>query len=335
MGVLKSIGAEEILKRGSIRDADVQRLRQAYYEDATISPDEAEKLFAINEACPVQDPSWAQFFVEAITDYVVNQAQPEGYLTADNASWLIEHIAKDGNVETKTELDLLVTVLDKARWSPASLVSFALGQVKRAVIDGLGPLRAGQSPVKGTISESEVELLRRILYAFGGGSNVAITRAEAEILFEINNAVADGPINPAWTDLFVKAIANVLMATSGYGVPSREEALRAEAWLESRGDLSPAALVSAMVASSFGSVKDAYHEQSSEDQALARLERQRIEIITNEEITEGEAQWLAEHLSGDGKLSATEQALMAYLKRESPKIHPLLNELIAGNGKAA
>ena len=335
MSVLKSVSVEEIINRGSVKDADVAKLRAAFYDDGTIEPGEAEKLFAINDECPVQDRSWADFFVEALTDFIVNQAAPEGYVTLENAQWLIARIGRDGKVESKTEIDLLVAVLDKARWSPASLVSFALEQVKQAVITGEGPLRSGQSLEKGTISEGEVERLRRILYAFGGDGNVAITRAEAEILFEINDATDRAPLTPAWTDLFVKAIANVLMASSGYAVPSREEALRSEAWLESRGDLSLFEVLAKMVRFSLDSVGEAYREQSSEERALARLERQRVEIITNETITEGEATWLAERIGRDGRITANEQALLDYLRQESPEIHPALTELVSRYSAAA
>jgi hypothetical protein len=328
MSVLKSISVEDVLRRGSITDVDVKNLRSAFYHDGEILPQEAEVLFALNDGCASQHPDWAEFFVEAITDFIVNQAVPEGYVTAQNAAWLISRIEKDGCVETKTELELILNVLDKSRWSPASLVSFALNQVKYAVISGSGPLRNGLDLQPGTISEGEVELLRRMVYAFGGDGNVAITRAEAEVFFDINDAVSAAPINPAWTDLFVKVIANVLMASSGYAMPTREEALRAGAWIESRGELAPGALLAAMVRSSLDSVGEAYREQSSEDRALARLERQRIEIITNEAITEGEAGWLAERIGRDGIITPNEQALLNYLREESPEIHPLLNELI-------
>ena len=328
MSVLRSISVEDILRRGSITDVDVKSLRATFFHDGEILPEEAEALFALNDQCPIQHPEWPHFFVEAITDFIVNQAIPEGYITADNAAWLILKIENDGRVETKTELDLILNVLDKARWSPASLVSFALTQVKEAVVSGSGPLRSGLDLQPGTISEGEVELLRRMVYAFGGDGNVAVTRAEAEVFFDINDAVSAAPINPAWTDLFVKVIANVLMASSGYAMPTREEALRAEAWLESRGDLSPGALLAAMVRSSLDAVGEAYREQSSEDRALSRLERQRIEIITNEQITEGEAGWLAQRIGRDGKITPNEQALLDYLREENPEIHPLLNELI-------
>ena len=86
-----------------------------------------------------------------ITDYLVEQAPPQGYLTAENAQWLIERIGQDGRVDSKTELELLVNVLDKARWAPQSLVRFALEQVKDAVVSGTGPLRSGKKLEPGIV----------------------------------------------------------------------------------------------------------------------------------------------------------------------------------------
>lgn len=335
MGVLRSVGIDEIVKRGSIKDVDVIRLRAAYYEDGTIAADEAEMLFRVNAASPVQDPVWAPFFVEAITDFIVNQAPPEGYVTAENAHWLIDRIGRNGRVAGKTELDLLVNVLDKSRWSPASLVAFALAQVKAAVVHDDGPLRMGQVPARGRIRDGEIELVRRILYAFGGDGGVAVTRAEAELLFDINDEVGHGTPNPAWTDLFAKAIANALMGASGYSVPTREEALRREDWLDREGDFSPRAVASAMTVLSLTSLWPSLREQSPEERALARLERQRIEIITNEEITEGEAHWLVDRLGRDGGITPNEEALLAFLGRECPRIHPDLEALIAKRSSAA
>lgn len=335
MSAFHSVSVEDIIRRGSVKDADVLKLRAAFYDNGVIAAAEAEQIFAINDACPVQDQSWADFFVEAITDHIVNGAKPEGYLTAENASWLIARIGSDGKVDSKTELDLLVNVLDKARWSPESLVHFALEQVKRAVADGEGPLRAGLVLERGTITEGEVELLRRILYSFGGDGYVAITRTEADVLFAINDACASGPQTPAWTELFVKAVANVLMATSGYAVPSREAALKSEAWLQSRGELSITSILSSLGTAGLGSIFSSYREQSAEERALARLDRQRIEIITNEEITAGEAEWLAERICRDGRITESEAALLAFLHKESPKIHPALEQRLQSLGRAA
>jgi hypothetical protein len=335
MGALKAVGIDEIIKRGSIKDVDVKSLRAAFYEDGIIGLDEAQMLFAVNRASPVQDPSWTPFFIEAITDFIVNQAQPEGYLTLENAAWLISRCSRDGRVESRAEFDLIVHVLERARWSPASLIGFALEQVRFAVVQGHGPLRATGVTLINQISAEDIDMTRRIIFAFGGDGNVGVTRAEAETLFAINDAVETGGPNAAWTDFFVKAIANAVMAASGYAMPSREDALKEDAWLETRGDLTPAAFAKKIAHSGLMGIWDLYKEQSAEERSLARLERQRIEIITNEEITEGEASWLAERLGADGRISDNERALLDYLHRESGAVHPVLKDLAARLSKAA
>jgi len=338
MGALSTELIEEIKARGNIRDSDCLALRRQFYDDGAISPAEAEALIALNSACNVQDPSWPDFFVEALTDYVVNQADPEGYITVENADWLIGAISHDGRVDTKTELELLINILERARWSPERLVSYAMQQVELAVTTAEGPLRSGQELTPGVIREAEVELLRRMVYAFAGEDNIAITKAEGELLFRINDALVDQSQNPAWSEFFVKAVANVVLAASAYKLPSREEALRHDAWLDERDGV--AGFLKKM-GSGMGegfasfSLSDIYQPAGAEDKVLERLEQQRREIVTGEQITEDESEWLLDRLSRDGQLTENERLLIAYLKAEAPTFDAKLEELIERIGKAA
>jgi hypothetical protein len=337
MSALQSLSITELLQRGSIEDADVLRLRSALHSQGQMTADEAESLITLNETCAKQDPAWVPFYVETLADYFVSQVEPEGYLTAEKAKRLADRIAPEGDIARRSDLDLLIRILDKSRWSPVSLSRLALRQVMRGVVYGVGPLRAANCDVAtGSIRECEVDVVRRILYAFGGERRVAVTRAEVDILFDINDAIANPQANAGWSDLFVKAVTNVVMAASGQSVPTREEALRRDAWLmEANGELSPLALLSAMVSSSLEAVRATYVDQSAEERALARLERQRIEIITNEEIAEAEAAWLCSRIGRDGRLSPNESALVSYLKRETPRMHPELQAAVARLAEAA
>lgn len=335
MSALKSVPVDEIVRSGNIRDIDVLRLRTVIHSDGLVSDEEAEALLQINSVCSAQDSRWSELFVEAITDYLVTQAEPEGYVTDEGAKWLLANVAPGGAITRKNELDLIINVIDKARWAPVGLACFALGEIRRAVVDGVGPLRCGDVSDKGWISDEEVEQVRRILYAFGSDGNVAVTRPEADVLFDINDALVDPQGSPLWTDLFVKAVTNVVMAVSGQAVPSREDALRQDRWLEVRGELSPQSLLADMVTSSLDSVWSAYKAQSPEERALARLEQQRIEIITNEVITQAEVAWLSDRLGRDGRLGACEAALIDYLNRESPNIHPDLQATVERLSRAA
>ncbi len=332
MSVLDAISAAEICARGTIGEAEVSELRRAFYEDGKIDAAEAAALCALNRKCTTQDPSWVDCFVEMLTDYVVTQDKPHGYVTAENAEWLATQIATDGRIGTKTELELLVNVLDKARWSPQSLVAFALDQVKIAVLENSGPLRADGMSRSGVITEAEVELLKRILYAFGGDGNLAVTRPEAEILFDIDAATAGNANAESWPDLFVKAIANSVMAASGYAGPSREQALARETWLERRHELPMAESAPAEARTGLDGILSAYHEQTSIERAIATLERQKVEIVTGDEVIVADAEWLARRISA---ASPNTLRLLSFLVENRAKVAPDLDQLLAQIKSAA
>ncbi len=328
MSVVNSSTFETICRQGAIGAGDVLALRRQFYEDGHILQVEAEALFEINQRCPDQDPSWQAFLVEAITDYIVNDAEPQGYLTKANADWLIAKVTVDGKISLHTELEIVLNVLDKARWAPEDLGIFALEQVKEAVCASADPIDDGTDAARPTVTEADVALLRRILYAFGGDGNIAVTRREAEVLFEINDLTVDADNCPAWPELFVKAITSSVMAASGYRIPPRQEILKREAWLESRDDLSPLNLISKAFQGGFAGIFGAYQEQSAEERSLARLERQRLEIITNQQISEDEAAWLVERIGRDGQLSENEHALLLCIKQSGTKVAPELEPLL-------
>lgn len=335
MRVLKTIAIEDFEFRGSIKDSDVSRLKRVFAEDPHIRDNEAEALLRLNRSCPIQAPSWSGFLVDAIAEYILNQSGPEGYITVEKSNWLIGKLATEGWIDNRAEFDLLVAILGRARWFPLSLATFALGQVAGAIVHGYGPLRRGQRPlpgagaVPGTISGAEVGLIRVILKAFGGESALPLTRAEAEILIGINKAVAARSVSASWTDLFSKALANIVLAEHGYAVPPRSVALRATA---PEGDVLS---LDEQVALSLGRLRHDYHSQSCEERALARLERQRIEIVTGEEIAHEEPGWLTQRVLSSQRPSAIEAAVLAYLDRECLIGEPGQRLGVGSGGRAA
>ncbi len=134
--------------KGRITADDVQLLRGEVFRDGIVTRAEAESLFALHASCHDQSADWPRFFVEAVTDYIVHQEKPHGYISEDNADWLVRAISRDGIVDTAVEMELLVTVLEKAKSSPERLSAYALEQVALAVIDGEGPLAGSRTAVR-------------------------------------------------------------------------------------------------------------------------------------------------------------------------------------------
>jgi hypothetical protein len=314
---------EEILARGRIAAADVLKLRHEVFWKGVVTENDAEMMFRLNDRLGSSaDPAWPPFLVEALVDYVVMQADPSGYISEDNAYWLIDRISHSDHVDTACELELLVKALERAKLSPVKLVQFALQQVKFGVLEGDGHIGRNRKQETGVIDEAEVELVRRILYAFGGDGNIAVTKQEAEILFDINDATAEAKNHPAWSDLFVKALANFLMAASGYQVPTRPEALRREAWLDT-----PTAgiggFMSQMLARSLSAVWDAYEYGSLDGEPRKAETSSELTMGFEPRVTAEEAGWAAKRVGRHG-LHANELALINFLKSKHAHLHPKL-----------
>ena len=308
---------------------DVLDLRRSVYGgDGKVDPGEIDALFAVDEAAEKADPAWTMLFAEAVVDFLVFQQPPEGYIDEANASWLVERIGRDGKVKSASELEVLVKVLEAAREAPTSLVRFALAQVKDAILNGEGPLADGGHLEPGRVSRAEAELLRRILYAFGGESGIAITRDEAEILFDINDATADADNDPAWTDLFVKAVASCIMVASGYTPPPREVALAREEWLNSPAD-GVSGFVARMASGGLRGILASYRAPDADDDWTSRAMAKIDAAAAAEVVDDGEAGWLAARIERDGQMHDSEKALLRFIGKESPQIHPALLPLIA------
>ncbi|MER9598844.1 MULTISPECIES: hypothetical protein [unclassified Mesorhizobium] len=316
-----------LTSKNRITAEDVIMLRREVFGDGVVTRGEAEALFALDATARDKCAEWPEFFVEAVTDFIVHQEKPAGYVSQENADWLVRTISRDGMVDSRTELELLVHVLEVAKSSPSTLSSYALEQVAHAVVDGKGPLMTGGRLIPGSIAKAEVELLRRILYAYGGDGNIAISRAEAEVLFKINERTKAADNDPAWNDLFVKAIANFVMCSAGYEAPVRDVALRRDSFFE-HSDPEIGGFFSRMVSGGLSGIMEVYHspgdveaEWEAKNKAAEALARRA------ETVDAGEAKWLAEHI-GDRPLQENERALLTMIKHASPEIHPALKPLI-------
>jgi len=108
----------------------------------------------------------------------------------------------------------------------------ALGMVRNGVITGEGPTVRGRVHFSRTLDAADANWCARILTA-EAVDDQPVSRAEAEALFEINEAGADRSDNGRFDDLFAKAIVHHAAAASGLPVPSRSTALAPETAIES------------------------------------------------------------------------------------------------------
>ncbi|MDE2436448.1 MAG: hypothetical protein KGM49_09325 [Sphingomonadales bacterium] len=302
--------AAQAVANGAISADEILALRQAGWADGRIDPEEAESLFIANEHVTTASPEWAALFVEALSEFVVNTVEPHGYVDQAMADELIARIDHDGRVDSLTELELLVKVLEIARSVPANLKDYALRQIEEAVLTGEGPTRTGTLDPK-AITEAECDVLRRVIFAAGGDRPAAVSRAEAEMLFRLKDATLYEINAPGWERVFVQGVANYLL---GFETPeplSRERAAELEAFMSSEGHGIGSFLGRMMhsevednAGAAFGSLLDISQPiaEDAEDKA---------------EIDEAEELWLRDRIDADEELDDMEKALLAFIAEET------------------
>jgi hypothetical protein len=208
----------------AVAAADLVQLRRQRNPEEAISRAEAEALLALDRMQKNSAASWRDFIADAISDHLISEA-PAAIITPEEADWLMAALAPAGEVETVTAVETLLRAMEAAREVPSSLAVFAIEQVRAAIIKGEGPAIGPRAHFTRLVDSEDTALLYRILIAAGGADGAAVTREEAEALFDLHDATARSTNDPAFDSLFYRAIAHHAMHASGEAVAPRQLAL--------------------------------------------------------------------------------------------------------------
>jgi hypothetical protein len=119
-----------------------------------------------------------------------------------------------------------------SRISNRDSAALALTIVRDGVITGEGPTARGRMHFSRALDADDAAWCVRILTA-KAVEHQPVSRAEAEALFEIDEAAAERSDNGRFEDLLTKAVVHHAAAVSGLPVPPRTVALSPETSIES------------------------------------------------------------------------------------------------------
>jgi len=129
-------------------------------------------------------------------------------------------------------LNKAVDPIDALQPSCRESAAHALTIVRDGVITGEGPTTRGRVHFSRALDADDAAWCARILTA-RAVENDPVSRAEAEAMFEINDAAAERSDGGRFDDLLAKAVAHHVAAASGLPVPPRSVALSPDTDIES------------------------------------------------------------------------------------------------------
>jgi hypothetical protein len=132
------------------------------------------------------------------------------------------------------ELAEPISALEPSKISCRNTAAQALTVVRDGVITGEGPTTKGRVHFSRELDAADAAWCARILTATAV-EHQPVSRAEAEALFEINDAAAERTDDGRFDDLLAKAVVHHAASASGLPVPPRTVALSPETSIESWG----------------------------------------------------------------------------------------------------
>ncbi|WP_306252424.1 hypothetical protein [Parvularcula sp. IMCC14364] len=301
-----------ISEKAHVNAEDVLRLRREVFGDHAVDREEVAVLFRLAEQAPSGEREWAQFLAEVTTDFFVRQKTPAGYITDEDADFLLACFGPADRTSA-LKIDTLCHMLQAAKHVPERLIAFGLETVKAHVL------------ADRRVDAREVERLRAFVFAAGGDGNVAVTRQEAELLFDLNDLSRAGDNDPTWIAFFALAISNHLMAHIGYAPMSREDALQME-----RNIADHSVNVSRFMGRIAGGGLSGFGNAFKKDRTREKHNDARAaEAAVAEQVTSPEASWLADRIGLYGDYCSAEQALIVRLKELRGELPPELDALAA------
>lgn len=293
--------AGQTAAQGAITADDVLALRRTGWGDGVIRMAEAEALLALDAQLDERPREWTDFFVEAITEYLIAGGSPRGYVTQDQGDWLIAGLGAGNVPVSPAALELLAKLLDRATFAPENVRTFALAELERSVLTGDSP---------GCVTEAEARLLRRVLFAAASDRPAAISRREAEVLFRIKDATLGAANAPDWSRLFVQGVGNYL---SGWSVAGAVDADRAIALKQFMDDSTPH--LGRFFARMAGGVGSGLSEIRKPKKRMA-LDTVVEDAATDRAITTDEEAWLSRQMAANGQVDPLDQALLDFLNED-------------------
>ena len=125
-----------------------------------------------------------------------------------------------------------LATIEPSRISSKDSAALALTVVRDGVITGEGPTTEGRVHFSRALDAADAAWCVRILTA-AAVDHEPVSRAEAEALFEIDEAAAERSDDGRFEDLLAKAVVHHAASVSGFAVPPRTVALSAETSIES------------------------------------------------------------------------------------------------------
>lgn len=201
---------------------DIATLRRFSFPEGVRSSDDAVTMLFLHNNCLEKCSEWDVYFVETLTEFIVQFSYPQGTLDETNAAWLRRMFATGGVVNSGLELELLLHAMEVSAYVPESLTSFALDQLRLAIDLKAGAYFQQRKAGDAGITVDDLAYIHRILRSSLQRGHLTLSPLERDALYAIDRVCDPQASHAGWRDL----IASIRLRDPLVDAPQRDRWLR-------------------------------------------------------------------------------------------------------------
>lgn len=193
--------------KSTLFDQDVEGLRQAFYRDGPCNQRRAAEIFHANRAMSSPEGAWIEFYLEALTDFLLDMDR-EGYrLGARSQATLFDWLGDDVLVVNLGERRLLARVMLRADDVSDRFERLVFASFRHHLLRESERWTGGQIGRRGGIDALDLQMIRRLIIGRRQPLPKSVSAAGFDFLFELDRHALQFAEPRAWLDLLTEGAA--------------------------------------------------------------------------------------------------------------------------------
>lgn len=196
--------------KAALRDADVQMLRLAFYEEGIIERRRAAAIFHANRLMQIVHDGWIAFYLEALTGFFLTPLQEYDAVDAEVETTLLAWLGEGVAIPNQGERQLATRLLMRATNEPLRLEQRVLQAISENLLhEGARWIGEGKR-IPGVIDAADIQLIRRLAYRNDMAQDRTIRKAIIPFLLRLDRQAERFADPDGWRRLLAACLARHL-----------------------------------------------------------------------------------------------------------------------------
>lgn len=200
-----------------ITDHDIRELRHALYDEAPIDRRLAAEIFHTNRILPIHSDAWTEFYLEALSDFFLEQDANSPILRAPSEALLLGWLGDDVMIDDRAERRLVQRLLLRAEDVSERFESYVLDAIGETLLHQNERWLCNGEREASVVDALDRQLIQRTVDRFTRGEPGRVTRVGARFLLRLDRQAFAFEEPETWRSFLVQSVVHHMRSVGDSG----------------------------------------------------------------------------------------------------------------------